>query len=396
MEDNTEGYLFTYHLSQDDALNEVNMLDDSDYYEADPFPTRIWVRVENEIIDNCADVNYVDITFTPLTIIENANFETYGCDYESNGNAVFDLTFVEDTFPPSQYVLTYYESLNQVNDRQPAISTPTAYENSSPNQSSVIVVVEEFGFCPTFAVIDLEYARIDVTLQPQTFCPGESIDIVPALPNPNANYSYAWFDASGAQISSDQILTEVTDASTFTLEVTNLDYPNCTETLTVDTYHYEPPVIQDIIEEGNSITVIATGLYPIEYSMDGENWQGLNTFTDLEPGIEYRFYVRYIEQGCLGEPASGAIFIIPNVITPNGDGYNDEITVSNLHIFNGAESTFEIYDRYGKLIFSESSNTSITWKGMYLGRVLNTTDYWYILRIPDGREIKGSITVKNF
>ena len=141
---------------------------------------------------------------------------------------------------------------------------------------------------------------------------------------------------------------------------------------------------------------MATGLYPIEYSLDGVNWQGINYFTDLEPGFDYTFYVRYIEEGCLGEPAHGVLFEIPNVITPNGDGYNDSITIDNLHIFGGAESTFEIYDRYGKLIFSESSNSSITWNGMYLGRVLNSTDYWYILRIPDGREISGSITVKNF
>ena len=392
----TDGFIFTYHLTEEDAHNEVNFLDASDYYEADPFPTRIWVRVERDNIEDCYDVNYVDITFTPLTIVEEANFETYGCDYESNGTAVFDLTFVAETFPPDQFVLTYFENLQQVNDRVPEIANPSAYQNTSPHQSTVIVVIEEFGFCPTYAVIDLEYATIDVSVQTEPFCPGTATEIVPDQLNASDNYSYEWLDASGNVISNEQTLTGVTDETTYTLNVTNLDYPNCTESYTLQTTHYEPPVIVDLVEEGSTITIVATGLYPMEYSMDGVNWHGLNYFTDLEPGFQYSFYVRYIQELCVGDPAFGAIFAIPNVITPNGDGYNDEITVKNLHVFNGAESTFEIYDRYGKLIFAETSNTSITWNGMYLGRVLNSTDYWYILRLPDGREVKGSITVKNF
>ncbi|MDO5656549.1 MAG: T9SS type B sorting domain-containing protein [Flavobacteriaceae bacterium] len=396
MENNTDGFIFTYHLTSEDAHAEINFLDSSDYYEADPFPTRIWVRVERELVEDCYDVNYVDITFTPLTELDITNLQTYGCDLENNGFATFDLSFVEQTFPSDQFHLTYYENLQQVIDREPAISTPTAYQNSSPYQSQVVVVVAEYGFCPTYAIIHLEYATVEVSIQPDTFCPGNSIDIVPRQYNSSDNYSYEWYDANAELISTSQILTDVTEATTFTLNVTNLDFPNCSKTYTVETHHYEPPVILDIVESGTTITVIASGLYPIEYSIDGVNWQGLNYFTGLQPGIEYIFYVRYIEQGCMGEPASGAIFIIPNVITPNGDGYNDEIRIENLHIFNGAASTFEVYDRYGKLVFSDSNSTVIVWNGKYLGRVLNSTDYWYILRIPDGREIKGSITVKNY
>ena len=392
----TEGLVFTYYLTEQDARDEINALDDSDYYEADPFPTLIWVRVERANIEDCHDVKNVTISFTPLTELNISNLDTYGCDLENNGNAVFDLTFVESIFPPNQFVLAYYENLEQIHNREPEIANPNVYENSSPYQNTVVAMVEEIGFCPTYVTINLDYATIELTVNTEPFCPGDAIDIVPQQANASDNFGYEWVNQSGEIISTDAILTNVTEATTYTLTVTNLDYPLCSKIFEVETTHYEPPVILDIVEDGNTITVLASGLYPIQYSMDGVNWQGLNYFTDLEAGYEYVFYVRYIEQGCLGEPYSGTIFMIPNVITPNGDGYNDEIIIENLHVFDGQNSTFQVYDRYGKLIFEETSNTEIIWDGKYLGRVLNSTDYYYIFKIPDGREIKGHITVKNY
>lgn len=396
MENNTDGFIFTYHLSQNDAEANINALDDSTIYETAPFPDRIWVRVENELIDGCYDTNYVNITFNPLTLIEEHNLYQFSCDIDNDGFSNFDLSFVEDYYPSSQYTLNYYENLIQVNNFESPIANPTNFINTIAHDQQIIVVVSSENTCPVYATIDLDVIPTPrVQLETAFYCPGFTTDIVPEVLDPNANYSYEWVDSSGQIISTDFILTDVGEEETFTLWVTDVNFPECKTPFEVEARPYLDPVIQSVIVEGNTITIIATGSFPMEYSMDGVNWQALNFFSNLPIG-PHTFWVRYITQGCVGDPKRGLVLDIPNVITPNGDGYNDYIIIKDLDVFEGEMSHLKIYDRYGKMIFQESSNSSIKWDGKYLGRVLNSTDYWYVLRLPDGREYKGSFTVKNF
>lgn len=394
MEGDTEGYTFSYHLSENDAEQEINLLNSTEIYEAEPFPTRIWVRVEN--IEDCYDTKHVNISFNPLTLITDHNLYQYSCDENNDGFSNFNLTFVEEHFPQSQYTLEYFETLEQINNFEPAIADPTNYINTVANQQTVVVKISEFGSCPTYAEIELDVIPTpQVSLEPAKFCPGETTDLYPQELVPNINYSYEWLNPENEIISTEMNLLNIGIEGTYTLNVTDEDYPRCVKSISVDVTPYNPPVILDIVEDGNDVTVIATGDYAIEYSIDGENWQGINRFTNLEPGV-HTFWVRYITEGCLGEPQRGIIFNIHNIITPNNDGYNDEIRIDNLDVFNGEFCTLQIYDRYGKLLFEEISNTSIVWNGTFLGRTLNSTDYWYIFKTPDNRTIKGNITLKNY
>ena len=396
MEGITDGFIFTYHLTKEDAEEEIRMLDASEIYEVEPFPERIWVRVENALIDDCFDVSYVIITFNELTHIDEHTLYQFSCDIDNDGFSNFDLTFVEEIYPTSQYSLSYYESLEQINNYEDPISNPSDYVNIRQHNQEIFLVIQSVDACPIYAIIDLEVIPTPrILLNPALFCPGFTTDVIPEVLDPNAEYSYEWVNSQGEIISTEFILTDIGVEEVFTLWVTDINFPECRTAFDVEVVAYVPPVILDIVEDGNTITVIATGHYPIEYSMDGINWQGLNYFTNLPVG-PHTFWVRYITEGCVSDPKRGLILNIHNVITPNGDGYNDYIAVNDLDVFEGKFSTFEIYDRYGKVIFKESSNTRIVWDGKYLGRVLNSTDYWYILTLPDGRKYRGSITVKNF
>ncbi len=84
-----------------------------------------------------------------------------------------------------------------------------------------------------------------------------------------------------------------------------------------------------------------------------------------------------------------------NFITPNDDGLNDTWLITDLDYFGGKNATFQVYDRYGKLLYEQSSNTIISWDGKYEGRTLPTAAYWYIFTLPDGRQIKSWIFIKN-
>lgn len=73
-------------------------------------------------------------------------------------------------------------------------------------------------------------------------------------------------------------------------------------------------------------------------------------------------------------PAISATFFIPNVITPNGDGKNDQFVVKGLDLYPG--SRLEIYNRWGNQVY-RSDNYSNNWKGEGLSAGI----YYYVLKI---------------
>lgn len=78
----------------------------------------------------------------------------------------------------------------------------------------------------------------------------------------------------------------------------------------------------------------------------------------------------------------------PNVITPNGDNFNEKFVIDGLENF--PNSTLLIYNRWGIKVF-ESNNYSNDWDGE------NYADgiYYWVLRVTDGEntEYQGTLTV---
>lgn len=68
--------------------------------------------------------------------------------------------------------------------------------------------------------------------------------------------------------------------------------------------------------------------------------------------------------------------IVPNVLTPNNDGFNDSFFVEGLQFVEGAE--MKIYNRWGKLIY-HSSNYGNKWDGENHAEGV----YFFVLTLPD-------------
>ena len=106
------------------------------------------------------------------------------------------------------------------------------------------------------------------------------------------------------------------------------------------------------------------------------------TDTDVESDKTYRYYVRtfghYTLEGIMRplvnysaiktvrigheEPAEEFSYILPNVITPNGDGFNDvfEPKVTGLSLITGAKTV--IFNRWGNILW-DSDDPLIQWDG---------------------------------
>lgn len=76
---------------------------------------------------------------------------------------------------------------------------------------------------------------------------------------------------------------------------------------------------------------------------------------------------------------------IPNVITPNGDNMNDYFVIDNIQYW---DNVLTIYGRWGNKVY-EVTNYRSQWKG----DDLPDGTYYYVLKINDGEEHAGHITV---
>ena len=78
--------------------------------------------------------------------------------------------------------------------------------------------------------------------------------------------------------------------------------------------------------------------------------------------------------------------VIPNIITPNGDGANDVFRITNIEYH--PNSVLTVYDRWGKKVY-ENQNYRNDWNGSGM----NDGTYFYILDVPDDKKYNGFITI---
>ena len=81
----------------------------------------------------------------------------------------------------------------------------------------------------------------------------------------------------------------------------------------------------------------------------------------------------------------------PRFFTPNGDGFNDFWKIIGIDEF--PVTKIYIYDRFGKLL-KQISPEGQGWDGIYNGKNLPASDYWFTIAFKDGRTFKGHFTLK--
>jgi gliding motility-associated-like protein len=84
-------------------------------------------------------------------------------------------------------------------------------------------------------------------------------------------------------------------------------------------------------------------------------------------------------------------FMVANMITPNGDGYNDTWYIENIELYT--ENEVAVYNRNGQEVFSATAYAN-TWDGTFNGKELPDGTYYYVIRFTDsGKVLKGAITI---
>ena len=83
------------------------------------------------------------------------------------------------------------------------------------------------------------------------------------------------------------------------------------------------------------------------------------------------------------------------MFSPNSDGENDRWIIKNVELYS--DITVTIYDRMGKIVreFNAYDNLENSWDGKdYRGRILPSTDYWYVIDVDESdRQYVGHVTL---
>jgi gliding motility-associated-like protein len=176
-------------------------------------------------------------------------------------------------------------------------------------------------------------------------------------------------------------------SNNYSVIVTNSS--NCSKTKNFTIIEYAEPVIQEVLVQGSTATIMMTQTGDFEYSIDGINYQDSNTFTIQQGGL----YMAYVKEkhGCGLDKQTFIIISIPLFFTPNGDGVNDNWIIKGLTHYPNAK--VGVFDRYGKLIIQLTA-TKFFWDGTYNGQQLISDDYWFILKVDDTKpEVKGHFSM---
>jgi len=187
-------------------------------------------------------------------------------------------------------------------------------------------------------------------------------------------------------------------AGNYTVTVT--DNNGCVASGSVQITEPAPLVVQSVVNDatcpdeanGSIILSISGGTQP--WSAIWSN--GINTQNriSLLPGT-YSVVVTD-SNGCsqlhtteVGFIGTFNCMVIPTIITPNNDGFNDEWIIRNIDMYPDAEVL--IFNRWGRLVFRTKNISANPWDGTFEGRLVATDSYHYILYLNDGSEPRTGI-----
>ncbi|WP_053991882.1 gliding motility-associated C-terminal domain-containing protein [Mangrovimonas sp. TPBH4] len=312
----------TYYASLDDAQAGINAL--SSPYSNITNPQTVYARIEDANATFCFDTTSFDLVISgPTPTVTDTSYNL--CDDESgDGVESFDLTSIDADVlngqDPSIYIVSYYANEADAEAGTNALESP--YENTSNPQTI--------------------YVRIESNVAYDCYSVGEVVLAVDAVP-------YASFNT-------DEVAYEVCPNATVPIEISL------------------------ILEEGFTADEVT-----VEWSQDGGLIAGESglTLPVLTQGT-YTAVVTSNASGCSYEVSADVIelenCIIPQGISPNGDGMNDNFDLSSFRV-----SKIEIFNRLGTLVYSKNNYTNEWYGQTNDGEDLPVGTYFYTMEYEEGK-----------
>jgi gliding motility-associated-like protein len=240
------------------------------------------------------------------------------------------------------------------------------------------------GQCATTTTLNVTVnPNITPTFSPiAPLCSGEASPVLP-LTSTNG-VTGTWNPATVSNtLSGNYIFTPNTGQCALATTLSVIVYPSPTSiTLkTTDVINERPDGIIEIIG-------VTSGLAPFNYSINNSSFTSNTIYSNLMPG-NYTITVQD-SNGCQFSKvvAINSICMIPNVISPNNDTFNDTFDLTGCDV-----EKLQIYNRYGVEV-NDFNNYLNQWGGNNRkGESLPDGTYFYVAEIKDGTSKSGWVFV---
>ncbi|OXA77765.1 T9SS type B sorting domain-containing protein [Flavobacterium frigidimaris] len=382
----------------------------------------IWTRVENA--NGCFSTAQLNLVVSTTQINSDFKRSFNVCDdfidtanNDKDGIAAFDFSSVTNDIQamlpssPANYSIKYYaneaDALAEIN----TITNPSNYRNTIPNHQEIWVRVDSnldnacFGLGAYITLTVNPKPDIDTNSNqagnklvcsnlPSFFVKLDAGIIGNTVPS---TYNYVW-SKDGSLIPGETSETlDVNEEGKYTVEVFTKGENSCSRTriITVtasDIAFLDSVTISDL-SDYNTVEANVSGTGNYEYSIDDHNgpFQESSFFENVVPGI-HDLYI-HDKNGCGTISKTIAVLGIPKFFTPNNDGYNDYWNIKGINDTFNPGAKILIFDRYGKLI-KQITALGNGWDGTFTGSPMPADDYWYTIKLEDGREAKGHFSLK--
>ena len=378
----------TYHLTQDNANNNVGAL--PDVYQSSN--ETIFIRIENTTHVNCYDTSSFNITIDDY-FAPNQPDNLFLCENDNDGVETFSLSSQDSTIllgSSGTYNVSYHLSQDDADSNTDAILGN--YQNTTSFEEIFARIEKTTNvFCYQTLSFFIDVRPVPV-INMQTdwiICSNETLTVSA----PAGFDAYLW--STGETTST----IDITSPGNYTVTVTNnyatVPALSCSSSQSITVTESDEALINDVaivdwtINE-NEIRVFVDGLGDYEYSLDGITYQDSNLFSGLNTG-EYLVYVRD-KLGCGVTLEEVFLLFYPYFFTPNNDTVNDFWQIK----FSESEPDLKIliFDRYGKLL-TPLDPRSRGWDGTFNGKLMPTSDYWFLVKRPsNGKEYRGHFTLR--
>jgi gliding motility-associated-like protein len=382
---------------------------------------RIWVRVENT--NGCFSTSEMNLIVSSTQIPSTFKREFKTCDdsissISTDIDRIAEFNFSSVTadiqqflIPPlTNYSIKYYpneaDALAETNE----IINTTNYRNIGyPNQQDIWVRVESildnacFGLGSHIKLIVNPKPNIDTNANGndnKLVCsnlPSFFVELNAGITDgtPSSNYSYEWRKDGVILTSETNSTVDVNSKGTYFVKVSAAT--GCFRIRIIQVTASDIATIDSVsiidLTDMNTVTVNASGKGIYEFSLDAPvgPFQTSNLFENVAAGIHDLYVID--TNGCGTITETIAVIGVPKFFTPNGDGFNDFWNVKGLNSTFNSKAIIYIFDRYGKLM-QQISPSSQGWEGTINGEPLPADDYWFTLKLDDGREAKGHFSLK--
>lgn len=275
---------------------------------------------------------------------------------------------------------------------------PTHTYGTAGTFTASLLTTSNFGCMDTATVSVLVNALPPATITASgalQFCSGDSLTLSLAT----GGYSYNWSTGDSTQS------ITVFNTGTYSMVIADT-LTGCSASDSVAVTVFPSPAVfagnDTTVSLGGSVQLNATGTGIVSWSWFPNTWLNSISVADpiVTPGENTTYQLIGTDvNGCSDMDSITVTVIldfnvlISNLMTPNGDGYNDHWTIKNIE--NYPDTKVVVVNREGQEVFSSDSYDG-NWDGTNkYGKPLPDGTYYYVLKFAadEDKVFKGAITI---